>query len=279
MMNAITKKAACCIYTFSTKHHLTLLLYAFALHTKKMNMNQPNTPFTNTRIVITGASKGIGLAIAEAFAAQGATILLCARNEVQLYHAVNLLQTQYPQATLHAMPADLADKTQTLNFADWVNGFGAVDILVNNAGQFLPGSIHNEPEGLLEQMIQVNLYSAYHLTRALLPPMLAAKKGQIFNICSIASLKAYSNGGSYSISKFALMGFSKNLREELLPHGIKVSAVYPGAVLTASWGNFDNSAQRIMEASDVAQLIVAASQLSAGAVMEDIVLRPLLGDL
>lgn len=242
-------------------------------------MTQQHTPLTSKRIVVTGASKGIGLAIAEAFAAQGATLHLCARNEVQLYHTVNDLQTRYPDSTIHAMPADLANKSQTMSFAGWVNGFGATDILVNNAGQFLPGSIHNEPEGLLEQMMQVNLYSAYHLTRALLPPMMAARSGQIFNICSIASLKAYANGGSYSISKFALMGFSKNLREELLPHGIKVAAVYPGAVLTASWGNFDNSQQRIMEASDVAQMIIAASQLSAGAVMEDIVLRPLLGDL
>ena len=75
------------------------------------------------------------------------------------------------------------------------------------------------------------------------------------------------------------MGFSKNLREELLPHRIKVMAVYPGAVLTDSWGDFDNSEKRIMEASDISTMIVADSKLSPQAVVEDIIIRPLLGDL
>jgi short-subunit dehydrogenase len=123
------------------------------------------------------------------------------------------------------------------------------------------------------------MYSAYQLTRQLLPAMMAAKQGHIFNLCSIASLQAYANGGSYSISKFALMGFSKNLREELKPYNIKVTAVYPGAVMTDSWGDFDNSQQRIMEANDIAAMIIAATKLSPQAVVEDIVIRPQLGDL
>ncbi|MBC7721603.1 MAG: SDR family oxidoreductase, partial [Pedobacter sp.] len=123
------------------------------------------------------------------------------------------------------------------------------------------------------------LYSAYHLTRALLPKMMEQKSGSIFNICSIASLQAYANGGSYSISKYALLGFSKNLREELKPYGIKVSAVMPGATFTDSWAGSGINLERIMEANDVAKMVFAASQLSPQAVMEDIVLRPQLGDL
>ena len=99
------------------------------------------------------------------------------------------------------------------------------------------------------------------------------------NISSIAGQQAYPNGGSYSISKFAVAGFSKNLREELKPMNIKVTTVYPGAVLTDSWGDFDNSDGRIMEAGDIAAMILAASKLSAGAVVEEITLRPQLGDL
>ena len=91
--------------------------------------------------------------------------------------------------------------------------------------------------------------------------------------------KCICNGGSYSISKFALLGFSKNLREELKPFGIKVTAVLPGAVMTDSWEGFDNSTKRIMEANDIANLVVAAASLSDQAVVEDIVIRPLLGDL
>jgi len=239
-----------------------------------------NNQLRNKNAVITGASKGLGKAIAAAFADAGANVFLCARNEVQLYAAVAELQTHYPDVTIHAAAYDLSVKEQVIAFGNWVNGHAVpVDIIVNNAGQFLPGSVHNEEDGLLEQMINTNLYSAYHLTRTLLPDMMTAKSGHIFNICSIASLQAYSNGGSYSISKFALMGFSKNLREELKPFNIKVTAVYPGAVLTDSWGDFDNSEHRIMVAADIASMVVNAAKLSPSAVVEDIILRPQLGDL
>ncbi len=231
-------------------------------------------------VVITGASRGMGRAVAEAFAAEGAALFLCARNEVQLYHTVAELQTKYPNSSIKAKAFDISIKEQAIAFGNWVNeNCPAADILVNNAGSFVPGSIYNEPDGILEQMLAVNLYSAYHITRTVLPGMIAAKSGYIFNMCSIASLKAYSNGGSYSISKYAALGFSKNLREELKPFNIKVATILPGAVLTDSWGNFDNSSHRIMEATDVANIIIAATRLSPGAVMEDIVLRPQLGDL
>jgi short-subunit dehydrogenase len=231
-------------------------------------------------IVITGASKGIGYAIATAFAQSGHTLWLCARGEVTLYNAVGALQTQYPTASVKGFAADLSTTAGVQAFAGFIQAGGAVpDILVNNAGQFVPGSIHSEPNGVLEQMIQTNLYSAYQLTRQLLPGMLAQKSGHIFNICSVASQQAYSNGGSCSISKFALMGFSKNLREELKSTGIKVTAVYPGAVYTASWDGSGVPPERIMEAKDIAAMIYAASLLSPQAVVEDIVLRPQLGDL
>jgi short-subunit dehydrogenase len=241
-------------------------------------------------IVVTGASKGIGRAVAAAFAAEGATLYLCARNEVALYHTVAALQTAHPAAVIRAKVADLSVKEQAIGFGQWVNETaGRVDILVNNAGSFVPGSVYNEADGVLEQMIAVNVSSAYHVTRAVLPNMMAAASassantaraaGYIFNICSIASLHAYSNGGSYSISKFAMLGLSKNLREELKPYQIKVCAIMPGAILTDSWGDYDNSQHRIMEAKDVADLIVAATKLSPAAVVEDIVLRPQLGDL
>ena len=162
----------------------------------------------------------------------------------------------------------------------WVLEQGiTVDVLVNNAGQFIPGSVYDEADGALEKMIGVNLYSAYHLTRVLVPGMIRRKSGHIFNMCSIASLKAYANGGSYSISKFALAGFSKNLREELKPYGIKVTAVYPGAAYTDSWAASGVDPLRIMEAGDVAEMVLAASRLSAQAVVEEIVMRPQLGDL
>ena len=228
-------------------------------------------------IIVTGASQGIGKALAAKFATAGNTVIICSRNEQKL-QAAKAEMTGGGEVIVKAV--DMGNEQEVKNFGVWLlrNGF-VPDILINNAGTFLPGSVHNEPEGTLEKMMEVNLYSAYHLTRQVLPAMMQRKQGHIFNICSIASLQAYANGGSYSISKFALLGFSKNLREEMKPHGIKVTAVCPGATMTASWEGADIPASRIMEVNDVVEMIYAASKLSPMAVVEDIILRPQLGDL
>jgi short-subunit dehydrogenase len=109
--------------------------------------------------------------------------------------------------------------------------------------------------------------------------MKADKSGHIFTICSIASLAAYPGGGAYGISKYALLGFTKNLRHELREHGIKVTAIIPGAVYTDSWKGSGVPEDRIMEDRDIARMIYACSQLSLQAVVEEIVVRPQLGDL
>ncbi len=230
-------------------------------------------------IIITGASKGIGRAIAEQFAVDGNTILLCSRGEKSLYDTVADLQTRFPESSIKGKVTNMNDKVAILDFAAWCLDQGTPDIVVNNAGSFIPGSVHNESEGVLEEMMTANLYSAYHFTRALLPAMIARSSGHIFNICSIASLNAYANGGSYSISKFALLGFSKNLREELKSNGIKVTAVCPGATLSDSWDGFDIDPSRIMEVNDIAKMVYTSAHLSSMAVVEDIVMRPQLGDL
>lgn len=229
-------------------------------------------------VIITGASKGLGKAIAEKFAA-GNHLFLCARNANELIAAKNELEQNYKECKVSVMPVDISKKQNAIAFANFCLESATPDILINNAGSFLPGSIHTEKDGTLEAMLETNLYSAYHLTRTVLPKMMEAKSGHIFNMCSIASLAAYTNGGSYSISKFALLGFSKNLREELKQFNIKVTAVMPGAVYTDSWSGSGVNHERIMEANDVANLIYAASLLSPQACVEEIVLRPQLGDL
>jgi short-subunit dehydrogenase len=230
-------------------------------------------------VLITGASRGIGKAIAKIFAANGYDLFISSRNEVALYKAMEELQTKYPSISIKAKAFDLSDKQQAKDLATWCLKYTVPDILINNAGLFEPGSVYNEPEGTLESQLAINLHSAYHLTRTLLPKMMERKSGHIFNLCSIASLHAYNNGGAYSISKFAIYGFSKNLREEMKPHNIKVTSIHPGAVLTDSWEGYDNSSKRIMEAEDIAKMVYACTQLSAAACVEDIVIRPQLGDL
>ncbi len=230
--------------------------------------------------VITGASKGIGKAVAEIFATHGYNLFLCSRNENNLLETVQELQTRYPDISIKAQAFDLGKKQQAILFGEWiVNNVSTIDVLINNVGTFIQGNISNEPDEALEQMLEVNLYSAYHTTRAVLPKMMQQKSGHIFTICSIASLHAYPNGGAYSISKFALLGFTKNLRQELMPHNIKVTAVIPGAVYTDSWKGSGVPESRIMEAEDIATIIYTTSRLSPQATVEEIVIRPQLVDL
>lgn len=230
-------------------------------------------------VVITGASRGIGKAVAQQFAANGHALFLTSKSDAALQKTTAELKEAYPGLSIRARSFDLSDRQQAKDFGSWVISQGIPDILVNNAGAFEPGNVHDEPEHTLEKQMATNLYSAYHVTRSLLPAMMKQRSGHVFNMCSIASLQAYRNGGAYSISKFALYGFSKNLREEMKPYGIRVTAVLPGAVLTDSWGDFDNSDNRIMLPEDIARMIYAASQLSPQACVEDIVMRPQRGDL
>lgn len=230
-------------------------------------------------VIITGASRGIGRAIAEAFGREGYHLLLNGRQESTLSQVMLELATAYPGIRVNYKAADLSVKSEVDLFADWCLSQGVPSILVNNAGEYLPGNCLDEPEGNLEIMMRSNLFSAYHLSRRIAPAMIKEGGGHIFNICSIAALGAYEGGGSYSISKFAMHGLGMNLRHELKKHKVKVTSVFPGAVMTDSWKGFDNSRSRIMEASDIAEMVVASSKLSHQAVVEEIIMRPQLGDL
>ncbi|MCS6930311.1 MAG: SDR family oxidoreductase [Saprospiraceae bacterium] len=230
--------------------------------------------------VVSGATKGLGRAIAERFAQAGFDLAVCARTKADLEAMQGYWVEHYPSQTLLTVPADLSQRAEVQHFANTVcSRWKRIDVLVNNAGIFRPGRICDEPEKTLEFLIEVNLYSAYHLTRALLPLMLPHQRGHIFNICSIASILAYPNGGSYTISKFALLGFSKALREELKPYGIRVTAILPGATWSDSWRGVDLPTERLMQADDIARLVWSAYELSPSAVVEEIVVRPQLGDL
>ena len=176
--------------------------------------------------------------------------------------------------------ADLSIKGEVDNFLAFIKSKNyPTEVLINNTGVFIPGQIHNEEDGVLEKTMETNLYSAYHLTRGLLPEMMQAKRGYIFTICSTASIMAYPNGGSYCISKFALLGMTKVLREEMKKFGVKVTAVIPGATYTGSWSGTDLPEERFMSSEDIAETIWAAYKLSPRAVVEEILIRPQLGDL
>lgn len=230
-------------------------------------------------ILVTGGTKGIGRAIIERFAKEGFDIMTCSRNEKELASLQADLESRFSSIRVLTVQADLSKKEEVDKLATAVKAFAIPDVLVNNTGVFLPGAIHNEPEGNFELMMQTNLFSAYHLTRALVNEMITRKSGHIFSMGSIAGLTAYPNGGSYAVSKWAMLGMTKCLREELKPHQIKVTSILAGATFTSSWEGVDLPVERFMSAEDVAESVWGAYNLSPRTVVEEIIIRPQLGDI
>ncbi len=229
--------------------------------------------------VITSGTKGIGRATVEKFFNEGYDVATCARNQTDLEQLKSSLESQ-GQNKVHIRSTDMSKKNEVLAFAQMVLDLNQpLDVLVNNTGIFIPGSVHNEEEGALESMIETNLYSAYYLTRKLIGGMIDTKSGHVFTMGSIAGIDSYANGGSYSISKFALRGFTKALREEMKEHGVRVTSVLAGATYTASWEGVELPEERFMKATDIADAIYGAHALSTQTVVEEILVRPQLGDI
>lgn len=230
------------------------------------------------RAVITGATKGIGRAIAERFIAEGFDLAICARTEKDLIAFQKELQEKHPEREILSRPTDMSKPEEVKAFGTFVaEKWKTIDVLVNNAGVFIPGELTDpETEPAFVKMMDTNLYSTYYMTRSLLPTIQANEQGHIFNICSIASIQAY---GTYSVSKFAMLGYSKVLREELKNQEIRVTAILPGATYTASWEGVDLPKERFMTAEDIGEAVWSCFALSKYTVVEEMVLRPQLGDI
>lgn len=230
-------------------------------------------------ILVTGGTKGIGRAIIERFAKEGFNIFTCARNEQDLASLKVHLEENHPEIKVFVLAADLSKKEEVTRFSEEVKAIGIPDVLVNNTGIFLPGSLHSEPDGNFEYIMQTNLFSAYYLTRAFAQQMIQRKSGHIFSMGSIAGMTAYPNGGSYAVSKWAMLGMTKCLREELKPHQIKVTSILAGATFTDSWAGAGIPVERFMPAADVAESVWGAYNLSPQTVVEEVIIRPQLGDI
>lgn len=232
-------------------------------------------------VIVTGASRGIGFAISRKYASEGWNIAFCSKNKLSVDHAKTLIRNDYSDIKVLAMVCDMSRKEEVVQFGrTCLEEFSSIDILVNNAGIYIPGNIASADfQDDLEELMKVNLYSAYWLGKVIIPNMVGKGSGHIFNISSIAGLEAYPNGGSYAVTKFALTGYTRTIRQELKGSGVKVTGVFPGATYTDSWASSDLPESRFMKSEDIAEMIYATSQLSKSAVVEDIVLRPQLGDI
>mgnify|MGYP001820235721 CR=1 FL=1 len=231
-------------------------------------------------LVISGGTKGIGRAIVENFVQKEFDIITCSRNLQDIDKLIEVIHSQGVSSEIRGYQADLRNRMEVDGFVGFITSFHRpVDVLINNTGTFQPGSISTEPEGVFNQMLETNLHSAYHLTRGLIGDIVKNKSGHIFNICSTASIMPYVNGGSYCISKYAMYGMTQVLREEMKEHNVRVTAVLPGATYTSSWEGADLPPERLMKPEDVASAVWNAYEMSSRTVVEEIILRPQLGDL
>lgn len=224
--------------------------------------------------VITGATRGIGKAIAIRLAEHGYNLAICSRNSLELERFEKELQ--YTGAKILTWQADCSIKEEVYAFCDVVNAqMGKVDVLVNNAGMYLPGSLLDEADDQLEKQMNLNLNAAYYLSKYFGKMMREQQSGHIFNICSVASKAVVENGGSYSVTKSALLSLNDVLRQELSKYNVKVSAILPGSTLTSSWEGTNIPAERFVQPEDIASALYTILNLSKGVNVDEIVLKPL----
>jgi len=224
--------------------------------------------------VITGASKGIGKAIALKLAQQGYNLAICARNEAELHEFATELQVF--NVSILVLVVDCSEKEQVISFFNQVQlEMGNVDVLVNNVGVFLPGNLLDEPDEIFEKQQQLNLNSAYYLSKNFGKMMREAKSGHIFNICSIASLQVIENAGSYTVTKTAMLSLNNVLRKALAEFNVKVTAILPGSTLTDSWKGTTIPKETFVQPEDIANSLYSILGLSSGVNVDEIVLTPL----
>src|SRR5258708_8498518 len=231
-------------------------------------------------ILITGASQGIGAAIAKTFAAElpGTRLALVARNAKNLQAVARACRKLGASAEIFA--CDVSREAAVAALAGGVTKrFGAVDVLINNAGAFTMAPFAQTKVAEFDRMIATNLRSAFLVTRVFLPAMMKRRRGDVFFMSSIAGLGAYPQAAAYCAAKFGVTGLAKVLRAETKDKGVRVCCIHPGATWSPSWAKSGVKAARIMPAEDIAQAILDVYRLSRRTVVEEIVLRPQLGDL
>ena len=219
------------------------------------------------RVVITGGSRGLGRALADAFAAEGATLALCGRSYDDLNRTALELSVR-GSAPLWS-PCDISDSEQVTQFAEKILGeFGAVDVLINNASLLGPrNEILDWTKPTWDRVIDVNVNGMFYVTRALLPSMVSQRSGSIINVSSSVGRVGKSRWGAYATSKFALEGFTQVLADEMRLMGVRVNSVDPGAIATemrrAAYPDEDPA--RLKSPSDVTEVFVfLASDKSRG---------------
>jgi short-subunit dehydrogenase len=230
--------------------------------------------------LITAATKGIGRAIAIAFAKEGINLAICARSESDLSAFNAELLAIAPNIKIVTAATDVSVKAEVLKFAAKAEAeLGPISIIVNNAGIYEPTSILDDADDTFQKGINTNLAPAYELYRYFGKKMIAAGEGHFFNICSVAALNPIAEAGTYSVTKFALLGLTKVMRLEMQAHKVKVTAVIPGSTLTNSWAGVEVDQNTMVLPEDIALAIISIYKMSPGANVDEIIIKPAGGQV
>ena len=224
--------------------------------------------------LVTGASRGIGRAIAHRLAALGASVAICGRDRVALEDSSKSLQKLGARVFSH--PTDVTQAEQVSEFVFKTEAaLGPISILVNNAGIGLFGPAHEKSEADWDRALDSNLKSVFLVSRAVVPSMIRRGSGDIINISSLAGKNTFAGGGIYCASKWGLMGLSGCMMEDLRAHGIRVSVICPGSVATEFSGSKPKDPSKALNPDDVAHAVEAIVTQRAGSLLSEIHVRPL----
>jgi len=222
------------------------------------------TDLKNKNALITGAGKGIGKAIAIALAKEGVNVILVSRTQADVDQLAN--QTNNLGVKSLALSADVSDMNSINSAVEKALAeFKTIDILINSAGIAAFGKFLELEPNAWEKIIQVNLMGTYYTTRAVLPNMIDRQIGDIINISSTAGLNGNALTSAYSASKFAVLGLTDSLMQEMRKHNIRVTALTPSTVATDMAKDLnltDGNPEKVMQSEDIAELIIAQLKLN-----------------
>jgi NADP-dependent 3-hydroxy acid dehydrogenase YdfG len=234
---------------------------------------QQQDALTDKVALVTGASRGIGLAIAQRLGKMGASVAICGRDLAKLERAASGLRGDGIRAL--AVQADVSRADQVSGLVEKTRQeLGAIDILVNNAGVGLFGPFHEFGENEWNSVLDTNLKSVFLACRAVAPEMIRRQAGHIINISSLAGKNTFANGAIYCASKWGLMGLTGSMAEELRAHGIRVSAICPGSVATDFSGQGHKNPSKILQPEDIAHAVAALVTQSEGSFISEVHIRP-----
>jgi 3-oxoacyl-[acyl-carrier protein] reductase len=230
-------------------------------------------PLNGKVALVTGASRGIGLAIARRLGKMGAKLSICSKDPQKLEVAKNDLRRDVKD--VFAAPVDVTQADQISSFvANTEKNIGPVEILVNNAGIGYFGPAHEASDQTWDSVLDTNLKSVFLVSKAIAPGMIQRRSGQIINIASLAGKNTFRNGGIYCASKWGLLGLTGCRAEDLRSYGIRVIAICPGSVATEFSHHEGKDAAKLLQPDDIAHAVDMLLMQAPQSFISEVLMRP-----